>query len=94
MSSKAQQPYQAERLEDVHLPDSAPNGLVQTLSKQSDEHVLVGEKSPQAPERSKGKVTLIMGSLMVRDTLRVHCLAAKIADERFRSLSFLLLLIL
>ena len=89
MSSTDQEPSQAERLEDVavagvgadatgnvavHRPESAPNGSVETPSKQSDELVepkleAASEgKPPQAPERSKGKVALIMGSLMVRHT--------------------------
>ena len=88
MSSTVQEPSQAERLEAVavagigadgtgnasdHRPDSAPNGSVETPSKQSEELlepklVAASEgKPPQAPERSKGKVALIMGSLMVRD---------------------------
>ena len=59
------------------LPGQVPNGSVETSSDQSDEVVESkadagsGEKPPgppQVPERSKGKVALIMGSLMVRDT--------------------------
>ena len=84
----------------VHRPEKALNGSVETTSKQSDELVepkleaASEAKPPQAPERSKGKVALIMGSLMVRDTLRLGSLSARIANGRFRSLYFLLLLIL
>lgn len=56
--------------------ENAPNASVETSSNESDE--AVGEKAdagseqkppvpPQAPERSKAKVALIMGSLMVRE---------------------------
>lgn len=57
--------------------EKASSGSVVTHSNGSDEAVEAKadagpeEKppgSPQAPERSKGKVVLIMGSLMVRDT--------------------------
>lgn len=60
------------------LPENASNGSVETPSKESDEVVEakanagLEEKQPappQAPERSKAKVALIMGSLMVRDPL-------------------------
>ena len=59
------------------LPEPFPHGSVETPSNQSDE-VVVSEtdpdgkpsRPPQAPERSKGKIALIMGSLMVR----AHCL--------------------
>ena len=53
------------------LPEHIPNGSAETHSDQSDEvvdpKVKAGEemKPPQAPQRSKGKVALIMGSLMV-----------------------------
>ncbi len=59
------------------LSDKAPNGSVDTPSNASDEiaEAKAGagseEKptvSPQAPERSKAKVALIMASLMVRET--------------------------
>ena len=57
--------------------EKAPNGSVEIPSKESDEIVEATadagseEKppmSPQAPERSKGKIALIMASLMVRLT--------------------------
>ena len=59
------------------LSDKAPNGSVNTPSDASD--VMVEAKAdagpeekptvpPQAPERSKAKVALIMASLMVRET--------------------------
>ncbi len=58
------------------LPETSPHGSVETPSNHSDEVVVSktdpeGKPSrpPQAPERSKGKVALIMGSLMVR----AHC---------------------
>ncbi len=58
------------------LPETSPHGSVETPSNQSDEVVVSkadpeGKPSrpPQAPERSKGKIALIMGSLMVR----AHC---------------------
>lgn len=56
--------------------DKSPHGSVGTPSNGSDEIVAakVGagaeekpQGPPQAPERSKGKVALIMGSLMVGD---------------------------
>ena len=55
------------------LSEPTPNASVGTPSDQSDG--IVDPKAdagppapPQAPQRSKGKVVLIMGSLMVRDT--------------------------
>ena len=60
------------------LSGTAPNGSVERPSNGSDEvmeakeDAAVEEKPPippQAPERSKGKVALIMGSLMVRETV-------------------------
>ena len=57
---------------------SASNGSVEAPSKELDEveegkaDAGLEEKAPvppQAPERSKAKVALIMGSLMVRDTM-------------------------
>ena len=59
-------------------PENASNGSVETPSKESDEVVEakanagLAEKPrapPQAPERSKAKVALIMGSLMVRHAM-------------------------
>ena len=56
--------------------EKAPNGPVDTPSNGSDEVVEAKNEAgaeekppvpPQAPQRSKGKVALIMGSLMVRD---------------------------
>ena len=58
-------------------PEQAPNGSVETPSDQSDELVDpntdAGEEKktsgpPQAPQRSKSKITLIMGSILVRKT--------------------------
>lgn len=89
MSSTAQAPLQAERLDNVavarvgaenkenlgdRLPGENTNGLVERPSTESDD--VVGAKAdaglkekvlggPEAPERSKGKVALIMGSLMI-----------------------------
>lgn len=54
------------------VPEQAPNGLVESHSDQSDGVVDLkadpGQdvKPPEEPQRSKGKVALIMGSLMVR----------------------------
>ena len=54
------------------IPEQAPNGLVETHSDQSDGAVDpkadAGQdvKPPQEPQRSKGKVALIIGSLLVR----------------------------
>ena len=59
------------------IPEQARNGSVEALSEQSDGVVDpkggAGSENqppvpPQASERSKGKVALIMGSLSVRDT--------------------------
>lgn len=86
-----------------HSPGQAPNGSAETPSNQSDE--VVGPKAdagpaekppvpPQAPQRSKGKIALIMGSLMVRATDIGAFECEGIANGRARSLSFLLLLIL
>ena len=59
------------------LSGRIPNGSVETPSNESDEVVAAKADAgseekppvpPQAPERSKAKVALIMGSLMVRDT--------------------------
>lgn len=56
-------------------PGNGSNGSVETPSKESDEVVEAKANEekppapPQAPERSKTKVALIMGSLMVRHAL-------------------------
>lgn len=59
------------------IPEQPPNGSVETPSEQSDGIVdpKAGAGSetqppvpPQTPERSKGKVALIMASLMVKHT--------------------------
>ena len=94
MTSTGQVPSQAERLEDVAMPElplgaedsekaghelaeNPPNGSVDTPSNGSEEVVAAKEgtgaegkppMTPQAPERSKSKVALIMLSLMVSDT--------------------------
>ena len=77
------------------IPEQAPNGLVETHSDQSDGVVDpkadAGQdvKPPQELQRSKGKVALIMGSLMVR-ILNWKSVNASNAEEHFRSLSSLL----
>ena len=77
------------------IPEQAPNGLAETHSDQSDGVVDpkadAGQdvKPPQEPQRSKAKVALIMGSLMVRK-LNWKSLNASNAEERFRLLSSLL----
>ena len=57
--------------------EKASNGFLVTPSNESDEVIEAKEDAepegtstvqPQAPERSKAKVALIMASLMVRDT--------------------------
>lgn len=54
------------------IPEQAPNGQVETHSDQfdgvADPKPDAGQdvKPPQEPQRSKSKVALIMGSLMVR----------------------------
>ena len=82
---------------------SASNRSAEAPSKELDEVEKGNEDAgseekapvpPQAPERSKAKVALIMGSLMVRDTMNGKVSTATIADWWFRSLSFLLLSIL
>ena len=79
------------------LSDKAPSGSVDTPSNESDEVVEAKADSgleeklpvpPQAPERSKAKVALIMASLMVRDP-EIGEFKNSIADQEFRSLSFL-----
>ena len=59
------------------LPGNISHGSVERPSSESDDAVVpkadaaLEEKvpgGPQAPERSKGKIALIMGSLMVRET--------------------------
>ena len=76
----------------------APNGSVETPSNVSEEAVALKADAgleekppvpPQAQERSKGKVALIMASLMVRD-VRWANLSASIAESKTRSLCFLL----
>ena len=77
------------------ISEQAPNGLVETHSDQSNGVVDPKEdagqdvKPPQEPQRSKGKVALIMGSLMVR-ILNWQSVNASNAEEYFRSLSSLL----
>ena len=77
------------------IPEQAPNGLVEKHSDQSDGVVdpkadaSQDVKPPQEPQRSKGKVALIMGSLMVR-ILNWKSVNASNAEEHFRSLSSLL----
>ena len=77
------------------LPEQAPNGSVETPSDQSegvvDPKADPGQdaKPPQESQRSKGKVALIMGSLMVR-ILNWQSVNASNAEELRRSLSSLL----
>ena len=77
------------------LPEQAPNGSVETPSTQSegvvDPKADLGQdvKPPQEPQRSKGKVALIMGSLMVR-ILNWQSVNASNAEELRRSLCSLL----
>ena len=77
------------------VPEQAPNGLEETHSDQSDRVVDLkaapGQdvKPPEEPQRSKGKIALIMGSILVR-ILNCKSVNVSNAEKHFRSLFSLL----